>query len=283
MLPFIALSLFAEDFAGKNSMNGISFKNYKNFNKKWKLVVVRYRKDTEELRFTYANPLAYKTLLANSVHFPEGSAFGKIGVKTNPDPLFESSVVPSGARRYQLMIKNNKFKNEHGWGYGLFDENGKTFPGNPQEQVQACSACHEAAESRGFVFSQLMDNLDLKKNHGITKLNFKLIERESLPKNIQELIPPVFKFLKLLDEKMAKYAFEGTLEEVRPFLSLEVLKSKMPALLLNERKDMYSIVVPENLGSRCQDGLKNGIYMKSIYSQLNSKNENKTLHYCYTY
>jgi hypothetical protein len=45
--------------------------------------------------------------MVNSVHFPEGAAFGKIGVKTNPDPLFESSVVPSGARRFQLMDNLN--------------------------------------------------------------------------------------------------------------------------------------------------------------------------------
>ena len=49
----------------KNShikMNDISLHQFGDFTKEWKLVTVRYRKDTEEMRFTYANPTAAETL-----------------------------------------------------------------------------------------------------------------------------------------------------------------------------------------------------------------------------
>ncbi|MGZ3806061.1 MAG: hypothetical protein ACXVB4_17735, partial [Pseudobdellovibrionaceae bacterium] len=40
---------------GAEQMNGIVFKNYIGFEKKYKLVTVRYRTDSGEQRFVYAN------------------------------------------------------------------------------------------------------------------------------------------------------------------------------------------------------------------------------------
>jgi hypothetical protein len=44
ILPFI-MGL-SSPFAGKDEMNGIKFKEYKNFPEKWALVTIRFRKDT---------------------------------------------------------------------------------------------------------------------------------------------------------------------------------------------------------------------------------------------
>jgi hypothetical protein len=47
-----------------------------------------------------------------------GAVFGKVGYVTESDPRFESSSVPAGARRIQLMIRNkSRHKDAKGWGY----------------------------------------------------------------------------------------------------------------------------------------------------------------------
>lgn len=92
----------------KGTMNGYSFKEYKDFPQKWKLVTVRFRKDIDEMRFVYANELAFKALQSGTGKYPDGAIFGKLGVRSKDDPEFASSMVPSGVHRYQLMVKNSK-------------------------------------------------------------------------------------------------------------------------------------------------------------------------------
>ena len=62
MFFVIHLKTQAETFEGRTQMNEIKFQSYKGFEKKWKLVTVRFREDTKEMRFTYANDIAWKTL-----------------------------------------------------------------------------------------------------------------------------------------------------------------------------------------------------------------------------
>ena len=60
MKIFILLLIFqspwslAEDFSGKSSMNGILYEEFKDFPSKWEIVTIRFRKDTGEMRLTYA-------------------------------------------------------------------------------------------------------------------------------------------------------------------------------------------------------------------------------------
>ena len=114
-----ATRLLAEPFVvAKNlTMSGYTFNDYRDFQKNWKLVTVRYRKDTDEMRFTYANDLAYSTLMSGKTDYPDGAVFAKIGFKTEPDPAFSSSAVPSGIRRYQFMVRDSKkHTSTNGWG-----------------------------------------------------------------------------------------------------------------------------------------------------------------------
>lgn len=150
---FISIS-FA-DFAGKDSMNDIAFKDFESFSKDWHLVTIRFRKDSLELRLTYANELAKKTMTANSIHYPDGAAFAKTAFGTGVDEQFISSVVPQKVRRYQIMVKDrNKYATTGGWGYALFDPSGKTFPEEPVATAQSCYACHALVKDRGDVFSR---------------------------------------------------------------------------------------------------------------------------------
>lgn len=270
-------------------MNGIEYEHYKNFNKKWKLVTVRFRKDTEEMRYTYANPLAYKTLMAGKTDYPEGAAFGKVGVQTGHDPLFESSLVPNGARRYQLMVRNKrKYKEQSGWGYALFDERGVPFPEDHKTQIVACAACHAVAEERGFVFSQIADTATrevqdkwILKSKNV-KIHFNMVQRSDLPENVLKLIPKDFKFVRIMIGDITNNIFQGTLEEIRPLLSRESFESRQPAVLKSNDGLRYSLVFPENLGSFCNVNGKSGIYMKSIFTNFNKENNLSELSYCFT-
>src|SRR4051812_40536000 len=114
MMRLFLISVFA--FAMQPTMSGVRLQDFRDFEKKWHLVTVRYRKDTAELRFTYANDIAWEALNRHSLDYPEGAVFGKIGVATQSDLSFASSSVPSGARRYQFMVRNKeKYQDTNGW------------------------------------------------------------------------------------------------------------------------------------------------------------------------
>ena len=275
------LLLLSAAFANEKTMNGIDYSKYREFDKKWKLVTVRFRKDTEEMRFTYANPLAYKALLAGKTDFPDGAVFGKLGVRTGHDPLFESSLVPHGARRYQLMVRNTKkYKEQNGWGYALFDERGIPFPEDHKTQVEACASCHNVAEERGYVFSQIINTQPRKLQKTENKLTFKMIPREQLPEAIRKLVPEHFNFVRVLQGELVKSIFQGTLEEIRPTLSKEAFESRQPAVLLSVDESRFSLVYPENLGSFCDE--KNGFFMKSIYTNVDKDKKYSELSYCHS-
>ena len=242
---------YAEDeFEGKAIMNDISFSDFKDFEKNWKLVTVRYRKDTEEMRWTFANDLAWKTLNSGSTNYPDGSVFAKIGIRTVPDSQFVSSAVPMGARRYQFMVKQTKkYADTDGWGYALFDINGKTYPENHKNVAQSCHACHKLVENRGYVFSQPFEIAPyVKLNHffetkGAQIIEFEDIKTSSLPESILKLLPQNIKKIRSVKNKMLKEAvFQGTLDEIKPTLEREVYESKLPAILISSDKKRYSLV-----------------------------------------
>src|SRR6185436_10943563 len=59
----------------KDEMNGYKLSDFPDFEKKWKLVTVRFRKDTGEMRFTYANDLAFENLQKGVIDYPDGAIF----------------------------------------------------------------------------------------------------------------------------------------------------------------------------------------------------------------
>jgi hypothetical protein len=265
------------------TLNSIDFNKYKNFDKLWKLVTVRYRQDTEEMRFTYANPIAYNNLKRGVTDYPDGAVFAKIGVITGADPIFESSRAPLGARRIQFMVHNNKlYKSGHGWGYAIFDSNGEALPDDQKTTEDACIACHDAAKERGFVFSQDMSLSAKTTKSSNVGFNFKTELVSALPQNIKENISPKLKYYRKFYGDIAKNIFQGTLDEIRPTLSREVFNSKYPALIISEDNKRWSLVVPEQMGVNCDQKKKEGQYMKSTFTTSELGNETKNLHYCFT-
>lgn len=248
---FLTLIARTEDFSGQPEMNGIAWEKYQDFAREWRLVTVRYRQDTSEMRFTYANQRAWKSLNENVTNFPDGAAFAKIGVLTKADPAFLSSSVPSGVRRFQLMVRDKKkYSDTDGWGYALFDDSGKTFSEDPVSTAKACAACHRLVEDRGFIFSQPMGFMSSNPPSWQPRVAFKTTARKALPQQIAKLLPARHQQVRQLEGEMSQNLFQGTLDEIRPHLMHETLASKMPTVLYKEKR--FSLVVPT--GKKCAPG-----------------------------
>jgi len=265
-----------EVHAGKPVMNGYSLDQFPDFIKKWHFVTVRYRKDTGEMRLTYANDKAWEALLAGGKEYPDGAVFAKIGILTQEDPDFISSVVPSGAKRYQLMVMDRKkHKATDGWGYALFDVSGKTFEQDPKEQIAACHACHKLVPDRGYVFSQPMRlEVGLSAAAGsaapglpLERVRFITRPVKNLPPKLREKIPPLFKEARVIEGELTRHMFQGTIDEIRPTLTREALSAHLPALLVNDKGTRFSMVIAKRKGPACKLGGGNdGVEMLAIFT-----------------
>jgi len=239
-------------YAGRSEMNGYQLNDFKDFEKKWRLVTVRYRKDTGELRWTFANDLAWKVLSKGSVDYPKGAAFAKVGIVTVEDSQFPSSAVPSGARRYQFMVRDEKKHAETGgWGYALFDVEGKTFPENPKQAAMACYACHQVVKNRGQVFSQpfqfapYLKDAFISSAAGFHTLTFDWQDSKGLPSQLKQHLPKETKRIRVLTDKTIRdHLFQGTLDEIRPSLQREAYEHQSPAALISSDNSRFSLMIP---------------------------------------
>lgn len=237
-------------------MNGISISKYRNFPLDWKLVTVRYREDSRELRFTYANSLAFKELNSLNPRYPEGAAFGKVSFLLDEDSAFPSSKVPSTSRRYQVMLKNSKkYADSDGWGYALFDAEGRLFNEDIKVKTMSCVACHRIVPERDYVFSRklnllvgetLIPEITNQKRDEIIK--FKEVAIKDLPKDVSEKVKG-FQYIQSLQGSLQKNGFSGTLDEIVPFLVQKSKSSSAPSGLILSEKN-FSLVVP--LGQKCE-------------------------------
>ncbi len=256
ILFFLSSNLSSAEPLAVTEMNGIKRSDFQNFEKDWRLVTVRYRKDSNEMRWTFANDLAWKTLASGSISYPDGAIFGKIGVVTHEDSQFTSSAVPSGARRFQFMVRDKvKYAETGGWGYALFDVDGKLFPESIKETTLACYACHRIVENRGQVFSQPFQFLDGSKslfsstffseNKGFHKVQFKTVAKKSLPDAIKKQLPNEVSQIQIVDVVFLQdNLFQGTLDEIKPSLELESYNKNLPAALVSKDGLRFSLIIP---------------------------------------
>ena len=262
----------AADVADQDRMNGFALKDYANFQKEWRLVTVRFRKDTGEQRFTYANDIAWEALQKNSTDYPDGAVFAKIGIQTEEDPAFASSAVPSGARRFQLMVHDSiKFADTHGWGFALFDARAKASGKDIALRSLACDACHALVPERGYVFSQPMhlevaDSLPVAPPaaNDQARIRFETVTVDKLPKAIAARLPAEIKQLRLLRGALEKNIFRGTIDEIRPTLALEAQRTDMPAALVSEDGTLFSLVQRDIKMPTCLDG--KSLHMTGFYT-----------------
>lgn len=241
-------------------MNGIKFQNFKNFPQQWKLISVRYRQDSNEMRFTYANDLAVSAMKSLKPNYPDGAAFGKIGFIVENDPSFPSSLAPTGTRRFQIMLKNKKqYKNSDGWGYALFDSNGQLYNEDLKAKTNACIACHRLVPERDYVFSRPIQTdfkinpESLKEKNQKNKIyNFKNITWNNLKITTKLSSKPSSNFIDSLEGEIQKNAFSGTLDEIIPLL-IENSKTKSISSILFINQNNFSLVIPTINSKRCNN------------------------------
>jgi len=258
-------------WAGNLEMNGYSLKQYEDFSEKWKLVTVRYRMDSGEFRFIYANPLAWKTLSENKTDYPDGAVFAKTAYLLSTDKDFPSSHLPNKVARYQLMVKNSKaHKSTNGWGYALFNAEGKTFPGNPETVAQACNACHNIVLNKGSIFSSPVDfkinyfpslNSHAAPNVPMNPYQLSFVDEtpRKLSKSLSNHLPLGTKKVRSLNGSMRNHLFQGTLNEILPFLAMEAVKRGIPAALVSADGERFSAAyLDSSAKNKCQFGTREG-------------------------
>lgn len=281
--PVVPAMPVSELLATEPEMNDIRLSSYADFQDQWKLVTVRYRIDTQEMRFTYANSSAYAALIAGGKDYPDGAVFGKIGLMTEDDPVFTSSKVPSGAQRIQLMVRDkSKYAATGGWGYAVFGPttdnkiNARSSPKRTQElagMTNACFSCHQIVKSRNYVFSLPADlttsyrmiqtkramakpsglgvakpsGLDVAKPpvSGDVALSFVDHGRDDLPEAAVQVLPSTVVNVRFLEGYLREHVFVGTFGEIRPTLVAEVARSGMPAIFVAQDGVRYVLVLPE--------------------------------------
>lgn len=261
--------------ATTDTMNGYALKDYADFWKdhvNWHFVTVRYRKDTGEMRLTYANDLAWKALQAGGKEYPDGAVFAKMGLMTQEDPSFTSSAVPAGARRYQLMVRDKeKWKDTNGWGYALFDGKGKAVKDDQDIASMACYACHALVPERADVFSQIwqpeiggIEGIPIAQP--VPRVEFKTVEASTLPAKIRDRLKG-FDDARLIQGKLALSLFRGTIDEIRPTISRETVRSGKPALLMSVDGTLFSVVYVDATDKACKlAGGKDGVKVKGFYT-----------------
>lgn len=246
------LLIFGHVFAEEIKMNDIALSDYGDFTKKWNLVTVRYRQDSHEMRFTYANEKAWNALTKGVLPFPEGSVFAKIGFKSGVDPAFTSSIVPSGARRFQFMVKNlKKYPDTDGWGYGLFDSDGGLFPGEVKTVTNSCHACHKLVPERDFVFSEAIEfsplikkvheTYTIEKNKG--HLRFATIQKKEFINRLKLYFNGIkMNSISYIDGDIRNFFFGGTLDEVTPALIKHAFDTKTPSGFISLDQNTFKVL-----------------------------------------
>lgn len=243
-------------------MNDISFLQYGDFTKTWKLVTVRYRQDTHEMRFTYANDVAWEHLNKGSSDYPKGSVFAKVGFKSGIDPAFNSSIVPNGARRFQYMVRDkDKYADTDGWGYAVFKSDGTLFDGDVKANSTACNACHRLVPERGLVFSEPLEfspfTKEISKTYPLQKNKSHIFFVKLPAKEFKGDLKVQNKKMNLhnlhfIDGEIRRFFFGGTLDEVTPLLINQVLNTGEPAGFLSQDFNTFKIIV-KNSRAKCSE------------------------------
>lgn len=271
LLLLFLMQANAETYAGKSEMNGIRYKTYDGFEDKWKMITVRYRTDTSEQRFVWANPIALKALEAGAKDYPDGAVFAKIGFVTEEDSAFQSSRVPSGALRYQFMVRDKKkYAATGGWGYALFDGNKTTYEENPTRQAEACYACHRIVPDRGQVFSTPLKISAFAKSPttrkseeppSLSAIKFVTLPLAKTPEIVQRSLPKADS-VRSVSGPLTAHVFRGTIDEIRPALIEEAKKTGLPAALIGDDGEQFSAVYLNPDKKDCSKGKS----LKAVFS-----------------
>ena len=158
-------SISASDKYTVSVPEGLAFSEFRGY-EGWQMVSVS--QDGPLFAAILANPVmieAYQAgIPANGKPFHDGAKMAK--VHWNPKKLetFPAATVPATLHDVDFMVKDSKrFADSGGWGYAVFDYDGKsdsftpgTLAGNPPQGNDAkCGfACHTIVKTRDYVFTE---------------------------------------------------------------------------------------------------------------------------------
>jgi hypothetical protein len=125
----------------------------------WKFIsVAREEGDLDDIRAILGNDKAIKAYRKEKLPFPDGTIIARLAWSYLPSPennksfgRDQSFVAGTPKNGVQFMVKDSKkYAATGGWGYGHFDD------GKPadEEVLKTCFPCHQAIESRDFVFTR---------------------------------------------------------------------------------------------------------------------------------
>src|SRR4029434_8255849 len=127
----------------------------------WKVVSVAHEEgDLNDIRAILGNDVAIEAYRAGKLPFPEGAIVGRIAWSYVPSEennktfgRAQSFVAGAPTDFYlQFMVKDSrKYAATGGWGYSSFGKDGKP---TDEASMQSCYPCHQAIESRDFVFAR---------------------------------------------------------------------------------------------------------------------------------
>ena len=127
----------------------------------WKVVSVAHEEgDLNDIRAILGNDMAIEAYRAGTLPFPEGAIVGRIAWSYVPseenNKVFgrpQSFVAGAPTDFYlQFMVKDaKKYAATGGWGYASFDKDGKP---SPESAMKTCFPCHQAVNSRDFIFTR---------------------------------------------------------------------------------------------------------------------------------
>jgi len=285
-----------DQYYGKDEMNGISYSDFVRDFDKLTMITIKYRNDSNELRIVYGNDQAVKGIRHPEHKFETGAMIYKLAYPSISDPLFISSKTPGhGYVRYQAM-KYDPTKYSTGWGYAIFGNDGKTFPGNPKETMDTCVACHDLAKERNYVFSVMMENPDPRKkvpqdreifqntfswepvgkNPDIItgqkirsankNISFETVSASVIPETIKNFIMQKSISANKLTGNILKKPFVAFMPEIVPLLINKTLENSYPSFgVVNKIKTFFVFTYIGSADESCQPGKTNLYYGVGYY------------------
>jgi hypothetical protein len=125
----------------------------------WRFIsVAREEGELDDIRAILGNDVAIKAYRKGKLPFPEGTIIARLAwsylpSQENNETFGQAQSFVAGAPKngVQFMVKDSKkYAATGGWGFAHFDD------GKPADEavLKTCFPCHEAVQSRDFVFTQ---------------------------------------------------------------------------------------------------------------------------------
>ncbi len=242
--------------------DGIALQRLPEFWRTWSLVSVRYRSDSREQRFVYANPAAWKAMVAGKKEFPDGAMFGKLAFYTQLDSSFPVSLEPHGFDRLQVMKKDSRrYAATGGWGYAVVmgyetEKNAHMTSESENGQVAVtCHACHVLAEKRNYVFtrSPFLKNSEMDFIVSF-KDKFRVVATQSLSPRDRSVVQDLTGMRPETVRYLSMNLFSGSINESLPALARFAWADHAIYLMSDPQSGHFAAA--QFLGGNCDPGAR---------------------------